>query len=175
MYYFVPAMVYMMIFCVLRPKSASLTTGKALFWVYLVLRRIFYGFKSRWVILWLWSSWTPLLICNTHSRHYFSFILLSLHRLRTSLNEKICTIKIRRNNTQWCTRRLLQYRWCRRFWGCFSFLLFWVTNWWLFPCWYLPYRIQIFLPFWWPRNRWAHYQKFYKPWNKKKDTWAKFP
>ena len=46
MYYLVPAMVSMMIFWVLSPKSANLIKGKDLPTTYLDFKRMFYGFRS---------------------------------------------------------------------------------------------------------------------------------
>ena len=85
MYSFVPAIVSMMIFCVLSPKSASFMRGSGLPGTYLVLSNIFSGFKSRWVMRWLCNSCTPLLICSMHSKLSFSLSLLSLHRFSASL------------------------------------------------------------------------------------------
>lgn len=85
MYSLVPAIVSMMIFWVLRPKSASLIRGKGLPMTYLDFRSIFYGFRSRCVIRWLCNYCTPLLIWRIHSNAYFYPILLSLHKLSASL------------------------------------------------------------------------------------------
>ena len=123
MYYLVPAIVSIIIFWVLSPKSASLIIGSGLPEIYFVLRRIFYGFKSRWVIRWLWSSCTPLLICRMHSKLYFSLNLLSLHMLSASLSKFINTKEIHLSSTQLYTKQCRVARWYRRFWGCYRFIL----------------------------------------------------
>ncbi len=124
MYYLVPAIVSIIIFWVLSPKSASLIKGSGLPETYLVLSRIFSGFKSRCVIRWLWSSCTPLLICKIHSKLYFSLNLLSLQRLRASLSNRTNTKEIHLSNTKWYTKQPQVVRWYRRFSGCYRFRLY---------------------------------------------------
>jgi hypothetical protein len=140
MYYFVPAIVSIIIFWVLSPKSASFISGNVLPGTYLVFSSIFYGLRSRWVIRWLCNSCTPLLICRTHCRPSRWFILLSLQRLRASLTMMDVTIGIHLNSTRWCTIRHLVDRWYRIFSVCFRSILFVIINLSVSTCWCLQDR-----------------------------------
>ncbi len=85
MYSLVPAIVYIIIFLVLSPKSASLMAGSGFPGTYLILSNIFSGLRSLCVIWWLCSYWIPLLTWSTTLRASFSHIMLSLHVLSASL------------------------------------------------------------------------------------------
>ena len=124
-----PAIVSIMIFWVLSPKSASLIKGRGFPTIYLDLSRIFYGFKSLWVILWLCNSWTPLLTWRIHSSACFSAILLSLHRLSASLSYWQSTKGILQSSTRWCTTLCQADQWCQIFLEYSHCLLSLVPHW----------------------------------------------
>ena len=163
MYSLVPAMVSIMIFWVLSPKSANLIWGRDFPTRYLDLSRMFYGFRSLWVILWLCSSWTPLLTCKIHSSACFYPILLSLHKLSASLAILQSTKGSPPNSTQWCTRPCQVGRWYRIFSGCFSCQPSWVLRWCAFPCRYRPDRPETFWPCGWQLNLFANYRRCGRP------------
>ncbi len=146
-YYFVPAIVSIIIFWVLSPKSASLISGKGFPTMYLVLSNIFYGLRSRWVILWLCSSWTPRLIWKMHSRDSFSFILFPFIKLSASLYYSYNTTMNLQNNTLLCTTPPQADQLYRIFSKCFTSTPSSATHWSTSTYWYLRGQSDSFWPY----------------------------
>ena len=165
MYSLVPAIVSMMIFWVLSPKSANLIMGKGFPCTYFDLSKMFSGLRSRWVIRWLWSSWTPLLICKIHSNAYFSFILLSFIKLRASLFYGFNTTMILPNSTQSHTKLPLAGRLCQIFLICFHSRLFLTTSLSVFPSWCLKDLRDFFWLFEWRLSLWHQGRRCDRPWS----------
>ena len=163
MYSLVPAIVSIIIFWVLSPKSANLMRGSGFPATYFVLSRIFSGLRSRWVIRWLCNSWTPLLTCKIQSKLYFSFILLSLQRLSASLLHELSTTVNHPSNTLWCTIQHPAGQWCRRFLECFNYRLFAIPRWSTSPWRCLRGLPDSFWPCGLPTNRWVRYRIHERP------------
>jgi len=163
MYSLVPAIVSIMIFWVLNPKSANLINGRGFPITYFDFSRIFYGFRSRWVILWLCSYCTPLLICSIHSNAYRSPILLSLHKLRASLTKANLTTAILPNSTMWYTTLPPAAKLYRISLGCFRCLLSSALSWCAFPCLCLQGQPMIFSLCEWQWSLWIRYQTLDTP------------